>query len=72
MLSEVDAIILTKKTLKIKENISNVKYIGPRRTTWAIYEVPSNLIGNNIATSFLKYGEIVGNAYHNMHGKTSR
>jgi len=66
-----DAVALTKKHLEVKDMILRVEYLGRRKTTVTIYEVPSYLIDENLAGYFMKYGDLVAARHDGMRGEWS-
>ena len=66
--SEEEAVALTHKTLENKEYFFRTKYMGRRRTTVSVYEVPSFLRDANLAAFMLNFGDIVSATHDGMRG----
>ena len=64
-----DAVALTKKSLENKEFFFRTEYMGRRRTTVSIYEVPSFLRDANLAAYMLQFGDIVSATHDGMRGE---
>ena len=64
-----EAVALTKKTLENKEFFFRTEYMGRRRTTVSIYEVPSFLRDANLAAYMLQFGDIVSATHNGMRGE---
>ena len=64
-----DAVTLTKKSLENKEYFFRTEYMGQRRTTVSIYEVPSFLRDANLAAYMLQFGDIVSATHDGMRGE---
>ena len=64
-----DAVALTKKPLENKEFFFRTEYMGRRRTTVSIYEVPSFLRDANLAAYMLQFGDIVSATHDGMRGE---
>ena len=64
-----DAVALTKKSLENKEFFFRTEYMGRRRTTVSIYEVPSYLRDANLAAYMLQFGDIVSATHDGMRGE---
>ena len=64
-----EAVALTKKTLENKEFFFRTEYMGRRRTTVSIYEVPSFLRDANLAAYMLQFGDIVSATHDGMRGE---
>ena len=64
-----DAVALTKKSLENKEYFFRTEYMGRRRTTVSIYEVPSYLRDANLAAYMLQFGDIVSATHDGMRGE---
>ena len=60
---------LTKKTQENKEYFFRTEYMGRRRTTVSIYEVPSFLRDANLAAYMLQFGDIVSATHDGMRGE---
>ena len=54
-----EAVALTKKPLENKEYFFRTEYMGQRRTTVSVYEVPSFLRDANLVAYMLNFGDIV-------------
>ena len=64
-----EAVALTKKSLENKEYFFRTEYMGRRRTTVSIYEVPSYLRDANLAAYMLQFGDIVSATHDGMRGE---
>ena len=64
-----EAVALTKKSLENKEYFFRTEYMGRRRTTVSIYEVPSFLRDANLAAYMLQFGDIVSATHDGMRGE---
>ena len=64
-----EAVALTKKSLENKEYFFRTEYMGRRRTTVSIYEVPSYLRDANLAAYMLQFGNIVSVTHDGMRGE---
>ena len=64
-----EAVALTKKSLENKEFFFRTEYMGRRRTTLSIYEVPSYLRDANLAAYMLQFGDIVSATHDGMRGE---
>ena len=64
-----EAVALTKKPLENKEYFFRTEYMGRRRTTVSIYEVPSFLRDTNLAAYMLQFGDIVSATHDGMRGE---
>ena len=64
--TEDEAVALTRKTLENKEFLFCTEYIGRRRTTVSVYEVPSFLRYANLAAFMLNFGDIVSVTHDGM------
>ena len=64
-----EAVALTKKTLENKDYFFRTEYMGRRRTTVSIYEVPSFLRDANLAAYMLQFGDIVSATHDGMRGE---
>ena len=64
-----EAVALTKKSLENKEYFFRTEYMGRRRTTVSIYEVPSFLQDANLAAYMLQFGNIVSATHDGMRGE---
>ena len=64
-----EAVTLIKKPLENKEYFFRTEYMGRRRTTVSIYEVPSFLRDANLAAYMLQFGDIVSATHDGMRGK---
>ena len=64
-----EAVTLTKKSLENKEFFFRTEYMGRRRTTVSIYEVPSYLRDANLAAYMLQFGDIVSATHDGMRGE---
>ena len=64
-----EAVTLTKKPLENKEYFFRTEYMGRRRTTVSIYEVPSFLRDANLAAYMLQFGDIVTATHDGMRGE---
>ena len=64
-----EAVALTRKPLENKEYFFRTEYMGRRRTTVSIYEVPSYLRDTNLAAYMLQFGDIVSATHDGMHGE---
>ena len=64
-----EAVALTKKTLENKEYFFRTEYMGRRRTTVSVYEVPSFLRDANLAAYMLQFGDIVSATHDGMRGE---
>ena len=64
-----EAVALTKKKLENKEYFFRTEYMGRRRTTVSIYEVPSFLRDANLAAYMLQFGDIVSATHDGMRGE---
>ena len=64
-----DAVALTKKSLENKEFFFRTEYMGRRRTTVSIYEVPSFLRDANLAAYMLQFADIVSATHDGMRGE---
>ena len=61
-----EAVALTKQPLENKEYFFRTEYMGRRRTTVSIYEVPSFLRDANLAAYMLQFGDIVSATHDGM------
>ena len=66
--TEEDAVALTKKNHETKDYFVRVEYLGRRRTTVAVQEVPYYLLEDNIAAFLMEFGEIVNAELDSVHG----
>ena len=64
-----EAVALTKKPFENKEYFFLTEYMGRRRTTVSIYEVPSFLRDANLAAYILQFGDIVSATHDGMRGE---
>ena len=64
-----EAVALTKKSLENKDYFFRTEYMGRRRTTVSIYEVPSFLRDANLAAYMLQFGDIVSATHDGMRGE---
>ena len=64
-----EAVALTKKPLENKDFFFRTEYMGRRRTTVSIYEVPSFLRDANLAAYMLQFGDIVSATHDGMRGE---
>ena len=64
--TEDEAVALTRKTLENKEFFFRTEYMGRRRTTVSVYEVPSFLRDANLAAFMLNFGNIVSATHDGM------
>ena len=64
--NEDEAVALTRKTLENKEY---KEYMGWRRTTVSVYEVPSFFRDANLAAFMLNFGDIVSATHDGMRGE---
>ena len=64
-----DAVALTRTTLETKEHFLRVEYLGRRRTTVTLYDVPWFLRDENMAAYMLQYGSIVGASHDVTRGE---
>ena len=69
LLTIEEAVALTKKSLENKEYFFRTEYMGRRRTTVSIYEVPSFLRDANLAAYMLQFGDIVSATHDGMRGE---
>ena len=67
--SEEEAVPLTRKSLENKEYFFCMEYMGRRRTTVSVYEVPSFLRDANLAAFMLNFGDIVLATHDGMRGE---
>ena len=67
--TEEEAVALTRKTLENKEYFFRTEYMGRRRTTVSVYEVPSFLRDANLAAFMLNFGDIVSATHDGMRGE---
>ena len=67
--TEDEAVALTRKTLENKEYFFRTEYMGRRRTTVSVYEVPSFLRDANLAAFMLNFGDIVSATHDGMRGE---
>ena len=67
--TEEEAVALTRKTLENKEYFFRTEYMGRRRTTVSVYEVPSFLRDANLAAFMLNFGDIVLATHDGMRGE---
>ena len=61
-----ETVALTRKTLENKEYFFQTEYMGRRRTTVSVYEVPSFHRDANLAAFMLQFGEIVSVTHDGM------
>ena len=64
-----EAVALTRNPLENKEYFFRTEYMGRRRTTVSIYEVPSYLRDANLAAYMLQFGDIVSATHDGGGGK---
>ena len=69
LLPTEEAVALTRKTLENKEYFFRTEYMGRRRTTVSVYEVPSFLRDANLAAFMLNFGDIVSATHDGMRGE---
>ena len=69
LLTEDEAVALTRKTLENKEFFFRTEYMGRWRTTVSVYEVPSFLRDANLAAFMLNFGDIVSATHDGMCGE---
>ena len=67
--TEEEAVALTRKTLENKEYFFRTEYMGRRRTTVSVYEVPSFLRDANLAAFMLNFGDIVLATHDGIRGE---
>ena len=67
--TEEEAVALTRKTLENKEYLFRTEYMGRRRTTVSVFEVPSFLRDANLAAFMLNFGDIVSATHDGMRGE---
>ena len=71
VLTEDEAIALTRKTLENKEFFFHTEYTGWQQTTVSVYEVPSFFRDTNLAMYMLNFGDIVSATHDWMYGECS-
>ena len=64
----IDVAFMTK-TLESQDYIFRYEYLGRRRTSVTVHEVPSYLIDKNIATYMLQFGVIIIVSHDSMYGR---
>ena len=67
--TEDEAVALTCKTLENKEYFFRTEYMGRRRTTVSVYNVPSFLRDANLVVFMLNFGDIISATHDRMHGE---
>ena len=64
-----DAVALTRKPLDTKDHVFRVEYLGRRRTTVTVFDVPGYFFDENIAAYMMQYGEIIDVSHDSMRGE---
>ena len=64
-----ETVVITRKTLENKEYFFRTEYMGRRRTTVSVYEVPSFLRDANLAAFILQFGDIISATHDGMRGE---